>query len=126
MKARPFSLRRCVLAASIAGALLLSLERNALARQSHPGPPAPRRSTTMPSRSRTSEGRVVEVRRTSRELTVQTARGAIEHVVIPTRAEIRAPNGSSALSGIRAGMALRAEGQTDERGRIIARELVAR
>lgn len=125
MKERLFSLRRCILAASIAGALVLSLERNARARQAHTDRPAPRRSTTMPSRPRTSEGRVVEVRRTSRELTVQTPRGAIEHVVIPTRAVIRASSGS-ALSGIRAGMALRAEGQADERGRIIARELVAR
>jgi hypothetical protein len=123
--ARVFPLQRCVAAVSIAGALLLSLDRNARASRIRTNAPSARRSTAAPSSPRTSEGRVVEVRRTSRELTVQTPRGAIEHVVIPTDTAIRAPNGSSALSGIRAGMALRAEGQADERGRIIARELVA-
>jgi hypothetical protein len=124
-KAPVFSLCRCVAAASIAGALLLSLERNARASRVRTDRPSPRRSTTAPSSQRTSEGRVVEVRRSSRELTVRTSRGATERVVIPPQAAIRAPHGSSTLSGIRAGMALHVEGQADEQGRIVARGLVA-
>jgi hypothetical protein len=71
---------------------------------------------------RTVDGRVVEVRRSSRELTVRTPMGTIEHVVVP--AAVHGPHGNSVLGEIRAGMSVHAEGEMN-RERVIARTIAA-
>ena len=80
-------------------------------------PVAPRAS------AHAADGRVIEVRRASRELTVRTSGGTIEHVVVP--AAVRGPRGTSELGDIRAGMSVRAEGEMDHE-RLIARTISAR
>jgi hypothetical protein len=71
----------------------------------------------------TLEGRVVEVWRMSREATIQTSRGTLEHV-IPTEAAIRTPHGERGLSGIRRGMAVRVvDGAGSQR--LVAHKVVA-
>jgi hypothetical protein len=70
----------------------------------------------------TVDGRVVEVRRSSRELTVRTPGGTIEHVVVP--AAVHEPAGNSVLGEIRAGMSVHAEGEMNHE-RVIARTISA-
>jgi len=71
----------------------------------------------------TAEGRVIEVRRMSQELTMRTSHGTIEHVMVPPA--LHGPHGNPALSEIRAGMLVHAEGELDSRERLIARSISA-
>jgi len=71
----------------------------------------------------TLEGRVVEVWRLSREVTIQTSKGTLEHVKIPREAAIQAPHGERGLSGIRRGMAVRVDGAGSQRP--VAHKIVA-
>ena len=73
----------------------------------------------------TLEGRVVEVRRMSREVTIQTSRGTLEQVKIPREAAIRAPHGERGLSGIRQGMTVHVEGGARGEGRLVAHRVSA-
>jgi hypothetical protein len=75
--------------------------------------------------STASEGRVIEVRRMTREITLQTSRGTREHIVVPKTAAIRTPKGGSALSRIHAGMAIHVDGKPDSSGRVVAKKLSA-
>lgn len=75
---------------------------------------------------RSTAGRLVEVKRLSREVTVRTASGMTERIVIPRKAEIHGPHGAAGLSRIQSGMAVRVEGTPDSRGRLVAREVFAR
>jgi hypothetical protein len=59
------------------------------------------------------------------EITLQTPQGSREHVVVPKRAVIQAPDGGSALSRVHAGMAIKVDGKPDSRGRLVARKLSA-
>ena len=111
--------------ASVAGVLILSLG-DVAARDLRSAPPAPRTHVAAPGALRASEGRVVEVRRASREIAVRTARGGIERIVIPPGTTIRTPHGGTGLSGIRAGMVVHAEVEADPRARLVARKLSAR
>ena len=86
----------------------------------------PVRSVARPAPSRAIDGRVVEVRRASRELTVRTSRGEIEHVVVTATSAIHAPHGTTALSGIHAGMPVHAEVEVDSHRRLVARTISAR
>jgi len=72
----------------------------------------------------TAEGRVIEVRRASQELTVRTSYGTVQHVVVPT--VLHGPHGNPALNEIRAGMSVHAEGEMDPRERLVARSISER
>ena len=75
--------------------------------------------------TRAVTGQVVEVRRLSREVTVRTAQGTLQRVVIPREASVSAPHGESGLSGIRSGMVVRLVEGTDSHGRLVAHTVVA-
>jgi len=65
------------------------------------------------------------VRRASRDVTVRSPQGALQHVVIPREATITAPLGERGLSGIRRGMKVHVvDGAAS--GKIVARTVVAR
>jgi hypothetical protein len=122
---------RCLLGsyvgiASLASILLLAIGERAQARDVQLGQSRARPPLVVPHQLRASEGRVVEVRRGSREIAVRTARGEIERIVIPMEAAIRAPHGATALGGIHTGMSVHAEGEADRHGRLVARKLSAR
>jgi hypothetical protein len=111
--------------ASVAGVLTFSLG-DVAARDLRSARLTTRTHVATPGRFRASEGRVVEVRRASREIAIRTARGGIERIVIPTETTIRTPHGGTGLSGIRAGMVVHAEVEADPRERLVARKLSAR
>ena len=75
--------------------------------------------------TRALAGRVVEVRRLSREVTVRTAQGTLQRVVIPREASVRAPHGERGLSGIRSGTVVRVIDGADSQGRLVAHKIVA-
>jgi hypothetical protein len=96
----------------------------ALESRIHPHPSAvPSPGRVVPSRA--SEGRVIEMRRMTGEITLQTPRGTIERIVVPKTAVIQAPDGGSALSRIHAGMAIHVDGKLDSSGRLVAKNLSA-
>ena len=66
----------------------------------------------------------MEVRRISREVTIRTRQGTLEHVVIPREAAVTAPHGERGLSGIRRGMAVRVVGGAGSQ-RLVAHNVVA-
>ena len=120
-----YLLHRWILAASIAAALTPPLRGPARANDLRPARPTTGAAYAAPRRLWATEGRVLDVRRMSREITVRTPQGAVERIVIPQHAEIRAPQGGSGLSSIRRGMGLRVEGEADPRGRLVAQKIVA-
>ena len=79
----------------------------------------------IPKPTGTVEGKVVEVRRISRDVTLQTQHGTLQHVTIPHQASIMAPHGERGLSGIRGGMTVRVFGGVSSQ-RIVAQKVVAR
>jgi hypothetical protein len=94
--------------------------------QPRTAPGSPLRFVAPAAPNRVSEGRVVEVRRASRELVVQTPRGATERIVVPRATVIHAPHAGAGLSAIHAGMVVHAEGPADSGRRLVARTISAR
>ena len=74
--------------------------------------------------SQTVEGRVMEVRRISRQVTVRTRQGTLERVTIPREAAVKAPHGERGLSGIRRGMTVRIAHGVGSQG-LVAHQVVA-
>jgi hypothetical protein len=121
VKERNFLAIRFVPRALILAALVLPGAGLALEHSHRSVAPSPGPATSQ----RASEGRVVEVRRMTGEITLQTSRGIREHVVVPRTAVIQAPEGGSALSRIHAGMAIHVDGKLDSSGRLVAKKLSA-
>jgi hypothetical protein len=99
---------------------MIVLGNPAMARARHSGRPLARAGVRQGAAqaATTVEGKVVEVRRASRDLTVRTAQGEQQHVrVLPPAA------GAQGLDGIRAGMRIRVVGRRDPTG-VLAREIV--
>jgi len=70
-------------------------------------------------------GRVVEVWRLSREVTVRTDQGTLQRVVIQPETAVKGPHGERGLDGIRSGMVVRVVDGADSHGRLVARAVVA-
>lgn len=95
-----------------------------VARARHFARPRPA-ATNGARQSETIEGKVVEVRRMSRDVTVRTREGTLRHILVPRDAVVVAPHGERGLSGIRRGMAVRVvDGMGSQK--VIARTMIAR
>lgn len=121
-----YPLSRSVLVAWLVGTLTL-LVVAPRAQAGHPAGPrgsAKRGAIVAPKQPRAIEGRVMEVRRISRQLTVRTRQGTLEHVTIPREAAVTAPHGERGLSGIRRGMTVRIAHRPGSQG-LVAHQVVA-
>ncbi|MFI5395842.1 MAG: hypothetical protein ACHQ9S_09945 [Candidatus Binatia bacterium] len=73
-------------------------------------------------RVRVLEGRIVAVRRLSREVTMRTPEGAVRHVTIPREAKVQA-RGAAGLNAVHTGGVVRLDAVADRNGKLLARSV---
>ena len=82
-------------------------------------------SPASPERSRLIEGRIVEVRRLTREITVRTGQGTIRRITIRPGTRIRAP-GTSSFDAVRSGAVIHLVVVEAPHGKFVARSVSLR